>query len=298
MKKISWFLIGVAVIALVYYFFLVPYEYRVRFKAATNPGDVIQTVRLWERSLDSSMITNVDTTASLVQTISWEKRNYRFTWMFEMINDSVTSVVIEMSEPGERFMNKLLVPLSERQIEIDANEIGRQFYDVLKTHLQITRVTVIGETRLDPNFCVCRSATTKQTGKAFGMMKDYSPLSSFVDDFELKPDGLPIVRVTEWDHDKNHLAFDFCFPILKMDSLPDSEFVRYKAFPGQTVLHAEYRGNYITSDRAWYDLFRYAENNGYEVVGFPIEYFHDNPNTGVNEEEWLADIYLPVKKRL
>ena len=126
---------------------------------------------------------------------------------------------------------------------------------------------------------------------------DYSLLTSFVDFHKLKGDGPPSVRIREWDHGLGLLKFDFCFPILPIDSLPMIDAFHYKKFKRENVLKVEYYGNYITSDRAWYQAIYYAERNGYKINGLPIEYFYNNPNLGMNESEWKAEVYLPVKRK-
>jgi hypothetical protein len=165
----------------------------------------------------------------------------------------------------------------------------------LKEHLEITRVKVDGVTELKPSFCVCRSLETPQIEKANGMMKDFELLTSFLEKYNLKSEGPPEVRIKEWSHNLGSIKFDFCFPITQTDSLPTGDSLYFKSFERQRALKAEFNGNYITSDRAWYALIQYAENNGYKITGLPIEHFHDNPNLGMNEKNWRAEIYLPIE---
>lgn len=288
---------GLALVVLLYYLFVRPFEFQVNFKAKTLPGDLIETIRIWNRSLDSAKVVEVDSLSGLKQTFVWETRRYVYNWHFNIISDSLTKVSIRISEPGRTILNKLLIPFTDQPIERDANDISNRFYEILKTHLEITTVKIIGEVELDSVFCVCRSLETNQIDKANGMMMDYPLLTSFVDSHKLKGDGPPIVRIREWDHGRGLLKFDFCFPILNMDSLPVIDAFHYKNFKKQNVLKAEYHGNYITSDRAWYQVIHYAERNGYKISGLPIEYFYNNPNLGMNESTWKAEVFLPVTKK-
>lgn len=297
MKKIVLGILVLTLLATGYYLFVRTYEFEVNFQAKTLPGDVIETIRIWNRSLSNSKIVEVDSVYELKQLIVQNQRQYVYDWHFVLQNDSVTKVNIRMSEPGRSIMNKLLIPFTEQPIEKDGSEMAKTIYEILKEHVRITSVKVIGESELDSTFCVCRSLTTSQVDKANGMMKDYPLLTSFVDNHGLKPIGPPSVRVKEWNHTKGVIAFDFCFSIVKGDSLPMIDSLVYRDFSGEKVLKAEYHGNYITSDRAWYELVQYAATNGYTVRGLPIEYFHNNPNTGINEIEWKAEVYLPVEKK-
>lgn len=294
MKKSLWMVLTIVLVAFIYYLFIRPHEFEVNLKANTLPGDLIETIRIWNRSLNGAKIIEVDSFSSVKQSIVRENREYIYNWHFTIINDSVTKVNAKITEPGRRFLNRLLIPFTEQPLEKDAGAIGNEFYNVINEHLKITKVKLQGEVELESSFCACKSVETTQVEKANGMMKDYTLLTSFIDNFKLKINGPPSVQVREWSHSLNKLKFDFCFPIDSTDSLPKVREITYKTFEKQSALKAEYRGNYITSDRAWYALIQYAEKNGYKTTGMPIEYFYDNPNLGMNELNWKADIYLPI----
>jgi effector-binding domain-containing protein len=296
MKRIWWIIVGAILLGLSYYLFVRPYEFEVNFTARTSPGDLVSTIRLWNRALKNSEIVEVDSFSAVRQTLVGKNGTYRYDWRFVAVNDSTTRVSIQVSEPGHELMNKILVPVSEPPVEKDAREVATKFHEILQTHLQITSVKIIGETTLESSFCVCREMQTTQIEKANQMMKDYPLLTSFVDAFKLNLAGPPMNRVTEWDHNSGQLKFDFCFPVSARDSLPDGKDLAFKKFPEIKVLKAEYHGNYITSDRAWYQLIQYAKRNGYQVRNLPIEYFHNNPNLGMDQAKWKAEIYLPVQE--
>jgi hypothetical protein len=288
-------LAAVGLLLLIWYLFIRPIEFEVNFKAKTLPGDIIQTLRIWNRSLDNAQIVEVDSVYRLTQNIVVENRSYIYNWNFEAVNDSSTHVNVTITEPARRVMNKLLVPFTDQPIEHDARDIVHAFYDILNIHLKITNVKVVGESEIAATFCVCRTLETSQIEKANGMMRDYGLLTSFIRDFNLETDGPPIIKVREWNHTLGKLKYDFCFPIFKADSLPMNDSITYKELKKEKVLEAVYYGNYITSDRAWYALIRFAQSNGYEIDGLPIEYFHNNPTLGINEKEWRAEVFLPIK---
>jgi effector-binding domain-containing protein len=294
MRKILWALVAVGLIILMWYLFIRPFEFEVNFTAKTLPGDIIQTIRVWNRSLDNAEALEVDSVYRLKQNIIWDNRSYVYNWYFKTINDSTTHVNVTITQPARSIRNKLLVPFSEQDVEQDASVIVRQFYDILQMHLKITNVEVLGESETEPAFCVCRSLETNQIEKANGMMKDYELLTSFISHFNLIANGPPIIKVTEWSHNVGSLKYDFCFPIVKTESLPVSSSIFYKEFNKEKVLKAVYHGNYITSDRAWYELIRFANSNGYKINGLPMEHFHNNPNLGLDEKKWKADVYLPI----
>lgn len=295
MRKLFWALAIGGALVFAWYLFLKPFEYKVNFKARTLPGDIIETTRLWDRSLENSKILEVDSMKGLKQVITMNSHTYFYNWEYVVVNDTTTNVSIEITEPTRAIINKLLIPFSDQPIEQDAKTISYQFVEILKSHLDITAVEIEGEGETLAKFCACTTVETRQTDKANGMMRDYRLLSAFVADFNLELDGAPIVDVVNWDHGQGTLKFDFCFPIMERDNLPETPEIKYKELKAQKALKAVYHGNYITSDRAWYSLIHHANTNGYVIAGDPIEYFYNNPNMGSHEKEWKAEVFLPVK---
>jgi effector-binding domain-containing protein len=295
MKKVALIALGAAALGLLWYLFLRPFEFQVNFTSRTLPGDVIQTIRVWDRSNKSVEVLAVDSLFGVRQKVSHNGREYLYDWRFRAVDDSLTNVKIRISEPGNQLRNKLLVPFSKPQIEKDAEEVARKFYSILSDHLRITRVRVLGESQTKSSFCVCKNLETTQAEKAHGMMSVYGILTSFVANSNLQPNGPPIVRIRKWNHSKGKLNYDFCFPIVKREGLPKSDSLTYQEFLREKAIKAIYNGNYITSDRAWYELNAFAEREGKEINGLPIEYFYNNPNLGFGEENWKAEVYLPIK---
>jgi hypothetical protein len=213
MRRILLLLTISGFIAFVYYLVFRPHEFEVKFKAKTTPGDVIETIRIWNRSLGKSQILEVDSFRHVKQTIVLGERQYTYVWNFDAVNDSILKINVRISEPGRRILNKMLIPFSEQPIETDASDLMRKFYNIMMEHLEITRVNIVGEAELDSSYCLCSSLETSQIEKANGMMKDFLPLTSFITRFGLKSAGRPSVRVTAWNHNAGTLKFDFCFPI-------------------------------------------------------------------------------------
>ena len=109
-------------------------------------------------------------------------------------------------------------------------------------------------------------------------------------------DGFPMIEITEWNQVNDSIYFNFGRPIKRSEKLPIGTDIEYKRIFRKKALKAEYNGNYITSDRAWYALLDYAEKNNIEVEGTPVEVFHNNPKNEGNQLKWKAEIYLPIKE--
>ena len=295
MKKVGIVVLLSVFVGLGWYFFVKAGEFSVSFKAKTLPGDIIQSLAIWNKSLTPSEELQIDSLSTVTQLMNVENRHYNYIWELDRLNDSTTSVRVSISQPNRQLLNKLLVPFSSQPIEKDAERLVREFYKVVQEHLKITRVNVEGIDTLDSRFCVCLPLKTKQTDKANGMMSTYNFLVSYIEDNSLEVAGKPMIDIQSWDHNLGQLEFDFCFPIRESDSLPSDPSFFYKSIGLQKALKANFYGNYITSDRAWYYLKDYAASHNLEVVGLPKEIFYNNPNMGIDETKWKAEVYLPVR---
>jgi len=72
--------------------------------------------------------------------------------------------------------------------------------------------------------------------------------------------------------------------------------VEIKTFPAREVLSAIHKGSYSQIAPVYAALMEYAEQNGYEVTGAPMELYLANPME-VAENDLLTEVRLPVVKR-
>ena len=127
-------------------------------------------------------------------------------------------------------------------------------------------------------------------------MKNYNYLTGELYDRGVQLDGPPMVVVNSWDMEKDSIDYHFAQPIIRSEKLPIGTDIEYRRIFNKPALKAMYYGNYITSDRAWYALLDYAKTNGYDVENTAVEVFYNNPNTGGDELNWKAEVYLPLKQ--
>jgi effector-binding domain-containing protein len=295
MRKIILFLTTGGAIALLWYLFIMPYDYKATFSVTTFPGTVNQTIKLWNKSLQDTQPINQLSINSLEQSLTVGDHAYTYKWEINLVNDSISKVKVYITEPGNSLKNKIFIPFMDTQIELDAKLKVGDFYNRINEHLDKIRVNVEGVGEFERSYCVYIPLTSTQVGKASSMMDYYSLVTSFIIDNKIQTDGFPFVEITNWDMAHDSINFNFGFPIIKTDSLPANKLLNYKWLEQTKAIKATYNGNYITSDRAWYALIHYAEKNGLEILKKPIEVFHNNPNFDNDEKGWQADIFLPIK---
>jgi effector-binding domain-containing protein len=281
---------------LAWYFFGKSHDYQVSFKLKGLPGVINQSVKGWSNDLGNSKIIRSDKLGEVVQRISDSSGTYTYVWDIEAVSDSLSEVTVYVRDSLHSLRNKASVPFADTHFEKITRERLRDFAEKFQKHHKTFRVRIDGIEESPGTYTAYIEVGGKQMGKAFGMMQHYSYLTTVFSNREVVLNGSPRVEVTYWDTKTDSLNFNFCFPVIKSDSLPEYPGIKYKYLPPKKSLKATFNGNYIDSDRAWYALIRHAEQNGMEVTGLPMEIFHNNPNMGGDELNWAAEIYLPIKE--
>jgi effector-binding domain-containing protein len=296
MKKISTIIGFLTIGFLLWYFIIKPYDYLVTFKVKTTAGTINQSLKLWNTSLENSSPIQQENLKNLTQQIKIKDSTFNYDWSISSINDSISKVNVYVTDMDHSFANKISIPLGTTDFEKRTQNTITDFIGKLKEHLNKIRVRVIGIDSTRTTYCAYIPMKGLQIEKARGMMQNYSLLTSVLSAENIEMNGTPFVEITNWNTQNDSIAYNFCFPVIKSDSLPIDPLIKYKQYNGVKALKASYNGNYITSDRAWYALLEYAENNGIEIANKPLEVFYSNPNFGGDELQWEAQIYLPIKE--
>ena len=285
------------VLVLIGYLFIYPYDYIVRFEARTFPGTINQTIKIWndEVGVEGEPVVQEDL-YHLEQTVRAGDSVYAYRWDIEPLTDSTSRVTAKIRDRDHSLMNKLAVPFGGSAVEGVSKKSVRDFAERLNTHIGEFRVTIEGEAELPGTFYAYVHVKTDQHHKAGGMMDNYMLLSNILAESGTTLNGPPMIVVNAWDRATDSLDFNFCFPIIRSDRLPQFPGIEYKRIFPKRAIKAVYNGNYITSDRAWYALLDYAERNGLEVEDTPVEVFYNNPNLGGNALTWKAEVYLPLRE--
>jgi len=289
-------IIGIILItSLVWYLFIKPYDYLVSIEVKTFPGAINQTIKTWSISLKNSIIIDQTDINNLKQRIQFNDSTYIYKWEIYAINDSTSKIKVYIKDVDHSLKNRIFLPFSNTDFEKRTKNTLVDFNKKLNEHIKKFKITIEGESKLNSTYCAYVPIKSVQIGKALGMMQNYNLLSSILVKNNVKLNGKPFVEITHWDMNNDSIYYNFCYPIIKNDSLPTHNLIKYKQFEAKKTIKAIYNGNYITSDRAWYALIDYAKKNDIEIEKKPIEIFYNNPNMGGNALKWKAEIYLPTK---
>ncbi len=294
LKKGVFFLGMIGLLLVTLWYVLKPYDYTVAFKSEARIGTINQTLKLWNANLKYSQPMQQIAMDELVQKLKLDATEYVFHWKLTRVNDSTTKINIGIRDPQHSLSNKIDILFNDSDFEEKVKQTMDDFILVLSTHLEKFDVQIIGEATFPTTFCAYIPIKTKQSLKAKGMMENFGVLSNFLLENEVVLSGQPIVEIISWDTETDSISFNFCFPILKQENLPEHPSVKYKEIKGLNAIKALYHGNYITSDRAWYSVLDYAKTNSLSLKNTPIEVFNNNPAMGGNELNWQTEIYLPI----
>jgi effector-binding domain-containing protein len=296
MKKISAIVGFLSVGFLLWYLIIKPYDYLVTFKIKTTAGTINQSIKLWNTSIENSRPIQQENLKNLTQQIIIKDSTYNYEWSISSLNDSISKVSVYVTDIDHSFANKISIPFGTTDFEKRTQNTITDFIEKLKEHLSKTRVSQVVVDSTRSTYCAFIPMKGLQIEKASGMMQNYSILTSVLSAENIEMNGTPFVEITNWNTQNDSITYNFCFPVIKSDSLPKDPRIEYKQYNGEKALKAIYNGNYITSDRAWYALLDYAENHDIVVAKKPLEVFYSNPNFGGDELQWKAEIFIPIKE--
>lgn len=296
MKKISAIVGFLSVGFLLWYLIIKPYDYLVTFKIKTTAGTINQSIKLWNTSIENSRPIQQENLKNLTQQIIIKDSTYNYEWSISSLNDSISKVSVYVTDIDHSFANKISIPFGTTDFEKRTQNTITDFIEKLKEHLSKTRVSQVVVDSTRSTYCAFIPMKGLQIEKASGMMQNYSILTSVLSAENIEMNGTPFVEITNWNTQNDSITYNFCFPVIKSDSLPKDPRIEYKQYNGVKALKAIYNGNYITSDRAWYALLDYAENHDIVVAKKPLEVFYSNPNFGGDELQWKAEIFIPIKE--
>ncbi|MFS4468629.1 GyrI-like domain-containing protein [Maribacter sp. 2210JD10-5] len=284
-------------IGVLWYLFFKPQDYRINVEVNSIPGTINQSLKLWSTNLGTnSKITQNKDFNHLTQTIQVSADSTdQLEWFIESLNDSTSRIKVDVTDLQHSLGNKIQIPFSDTDFEKRSRKTVRNFIEKLREHEKSFQITLVGNEELLSTSCACIAIESSQYEKAGEMMKGFPLLNTVFAQNEIQLNGLPFIKINDWNMLENRISYDFCYPIIQKDDMPFIKGVSYKSFEGGKALKAIYNGNYISSDRAWYALLDYAKKENIEVEPKPIEFFFNNPNMGGDELSWKTEVFLPLK---
>ena len=294
-KKFVWGFLILLMGGLVWYLLLKPSDYQVTFKAKADTGTINQAIKLWANGLENSSFLHQKDLQHFSHQFQFNDSTYTYEWNVSALNDSTSQIKVLVTDTEHSLSNKITIPFSETDFEKRTKNTLKDLLEILNEHIESFKVTIIGEDEIRAQYCAYVSLQSIQRSKALKMMENYPFLNSVLSKNNIDLDGPPFIQINDWNIETDSIAFDFCYPIIKTDSLPQIKGVKYRQVHRQKAIKAVFNGNYIISDRAWYALMNYAKKNDLTIEKRPFEVFYSNPNMGGDELQWKAEVFMPLK---
>lgn len=304
MKKILVVILLTAGGVLLWYLFIKQYDYQFHTTAKYNPGAVyseLSEIRNFSSPFSGDDLELI--TREPFRTITHKLDNdsgspIELHWNLAQENDSVTALTVSVTSHGERLRNRWdIVNPFQKSIFIDSIKNNLQaFKQRLDNQQQAYEIRVQKELTESPDLsCICSSSQDIPVSrKALEMVRTIDYLEDYLLFNDLQLSAYPFLKVTKWDKKKDHIDFDFCFPVPFSNELVGTSQIKVKKYEAVPSIKTEFRGNYRISHIAWYELLFYADKEDFATTGLPLEVFYNNPKNEDNPANWKADIYLPV----
>jgi hypothetical protein len=299
-KRVLWVTSALALLAAIWYFFLKPYHLSVGFNTPEASEVVYQHLLEWPVSAGDSLEINTLETEkpnSVIQQVERDSLKYRFNWSVERKAPGRTRVVARISALDFPLQEKLNLLLGTSSLKAAGAAQVRSVYQGLKNKSGSYRVHSFKDSLREPVYCAYISLKSQVDTKAAVMRSNIQKVMGYINQNELQLAGDPFLEITKWDRVTDSIEFNFCFPVVRTDSMPvPPREVKLKITQPLRGLKAEFNGNYRYSHRAWYYLLEKAGAESPEGGPQLVEVFLNDPHEAGDPLTWKALIYLPLEK--
>ena len=224
-------------IFLVWYLFLKPYDYSVSITSKTFPGAINQSIKLWGNANKNTLLLQQKDFLNIDQQLSFNDSIFQYQWRITPVNDSTSNIKVYIKDVDHSLMNKLSIPFFNTNFEKRTKRTILDFNNLLKGHIEKFRVTVVDSLQqLPETYCAYIPLKASQLSKAKGMMQNYPILSTVLVDNNVELNGKPFLEITNWNREVDSISYNFCYPIIKSDSLPQNGIIKYRKFNGTRAI--------------------------------------------------------------
>jgi effector-binding domain-containing protein len=302
MKKI---LISISFIILliligVVFLYTRPSDYQAHFTVKATPDIAYYNILNWDKWNRGQLNAKIEILSktpvrNVSQKVTLKDTTLIFNWEFKKLNDSITTVRAYVSDPDRKLYNRLTVPFTNTCFREGVRNNLLDIETRLDLMLEKFRYKFTGYTHFEKKSCVYINLRSTPKDKARAMMSNVVELNQFVRQNNLGLDGNPFLVIHDWNELKDSINFDFCFPIIHTDSVPEHPKITFKTFESMDAIKSDFYGNYSISDITWYNLADEVKKRGCRSNNILIEVYFNDPHSGGNELEWKTEIYMGIE---
>ncbi len=283
----------------VWYFFIKNHDYKITFTTPQATGTIYTNILGWNnwepKSKKSVNTLSKIPFSKILQELIVADSVVEIDWIIKRKNDSTTKVTALLKDKDHSLIQKVKVPFVKTYFVNRCLTTVKKIKKELESFEETYKVSKIEKDYIPEQYCAYVTVESKLYDKANTMIKYNTVVMEYIAKNEVKLTGKPFLEVIDWNLEEDIIKFNFCFPIPKKDSFSKSQEIKIKTTEKKEALKATFNGNYRISDKAWFTIIDYAERNNIEIEMLPTEIFYDNPHTGGNSIDWVAEVYMPLK---
>ncbi len=283
----------------VWYFVLKDYNYKITFTSTQAPGIIYANLLQWNNgeAANTKAVTTLSRSpfSGILQEVTIADSVFNYRWIIKRKNDSVTKIKAFIKDTKNSFSQNLQVPFYKTDFVKRSITTVKKVRDGLKKHEEYYKVSDVQESTIPSTYCVYIPLSSTRKDKGNTMMKNISVIMDYIKGNDIAITGNPFLEITDWNIPEDRIQFNFCFPIKKQDSFPETKVIKFKKTAEKKALKTTFNGNYRISDRGWYTIMDYAENNNITLENLPLEIYLNDPHSGGDELQWQAEVYMPIK---
>jgi effector-binding domain-containing protein len=277
-----------------------PSDYQAHFNVNATPDVAYYNILKWDtwnRNESNAKIDILSTkpVTDITQKVTQIDTTFIFKWEFKMLDDSMSEVRVYVSDPDRKFYNRLTLPFANTRFRKGVRDNLLDVKTRMELMLEKFHYKFTGYQHFEQRSCVYINLQSTLKGKARAMMSNVIELNQFVRQNNLELDGKPFLVFNNWNESKDSINFDFCFPIKRIEAVPEDPKIKFMTVDGMDAIKTDFYGNYGMTDITWYNLAEEAKKLGYQRNNKLIEVYFNDPHSGGNELEWKAEIYMGIE---
>lgn len=145
-----------------------------------------------------------------------------------------------------------------------------------------------------PEVTVCTMQKKIESYDAlFGLMPEMGEEMECMECVCAEPEYCFMQYLEQWNKE-NDVLVEVCEAVTEKKE--DSDKVRFQVLPEMQAACIFHKGSYDTFYQSYAVILDYIEENGYEICGNIRESYIDGVWNKDNQEEWLSEIQIPVRK--
>lgn len=197
--------------------------------------------------------------------------------------------------------------LEENNIKDVLNRRKNEVIEELKIYdTQLSKINYLLEENIMKNEIILKELPECIVYYKDGMVEDYSKLANFIlisgeECLELNPNIKCIspdycfISYLDGEYKEKDIKVRYAQAVENFGI--ESETIKFKKLDSVTAVSLLHKGSYNSLGETYSAIMEFIEKNNYEIIDYPRECYIDGVWNKDNEDDYLTEIEVPVKKK-